>query len=361
MHATRDEPSIPSWSHDQVGSPFAPELEAPYFDDILGAWVLSRHADVLAAFRASSLSPASPDSKKVSEPSDEIARFNMRAETMEALSPVQLRAWREQMAREALASADGLPFEEAVDLMDRYARPLCLALAALVTDIPRDVAERLNEKAQTVSAAAAEPCDAVLRTNAKSASGELRGYFHSGPESLRESGFVALSQTMPCILGNAWFALIQHPKQWHLLHQHPELMEQAVEELLRYAGLVRTLSRTATEDLDLNGTSIRRGERIILRIVAANRDPERLSKPNQLDFTRRDGGHLALGAGPHSCVGASLIRMAAITITNPLLQRFVSANSAGPVDWQGGSGFRSPKSLWVRLNGGNGQPGNSRA
>ena len=63
-------------------------------------------------------------------------------------------------------------------------------------------------------------------------------------------------------------------------------MEQAVEELLRYAGPVRILSRTATAEIDLNGAFIGRGERIILRVVAANRDPERFSHPNQVDLAR---------------------------------------------------------------------------
>jgi cytochrome P450 len=142
---------------------------------------------------------------------------------------------------------------------------------------------------------------------------------------------------------------MQHPQQWSLLHQQPELTEQAIEELLRYAGLVRTLSRTAAANIDLNGSLIRKGERIILRIIAANHDPERFSYPNQVDVTRRDGGHLTLGAGPHSCVAAGLIRMAAIAITNPLLQRFATANPARHIEWQGGSGFRSPRSLWVCL------------
>jgi cytochrome P450 len=152
------------------------------------------------------------------------------------------------------------------------------------------------------------------------------------------------------LLGNAWFALVQHPLEWSLLHQQPELTEQAIEELLRYAGLARTLFRTATADLDLNGFSIRKGERIILRIVAANRDPERFSDPHRVDITRRDGGHFTLGAGPHSCVGAGLIRMAATTITHPLMRRFRSASLALPVRWQGGSGFRSPSSLWVSVS-----------
>jgi cytochrome P450 len=350
MHAGREELSKPAWSGDQLDSASPPEIEAPYFDEILGAWVLSRHADILAAFRVSSLSPASPNSKKVSEPIDESGRLKMRAETMEALSPTQLRAWREQLTPEAYALVQSLPIAEPVDLLDTYARPLCLSLAAMVTGISRHDAASLCAHAERVSAAAAEPYDHSLRHGAKAANVELRGCFHSGPEPLRDSGFVAVSQTMPCILGNAWFALLQHPQEWTLLHQQPALMEQAIEELLRYAGLVRILVRTATADIDLNGFFIRKGERIILRIIAANHDPARFSDPNQVDITRRGAGHLTLGYGSHACVGASLIRMAAATITQPLLQRFAAAKPAGSVVWQGGTGFRSPSSLWVRLS-----------
>jgi cytochrome P450 len=142
---------------------------------------------------------------------------------------------------------------------------------------------------------------------------------------------------------------MQFPQEWSLLHREPGLMEQAIEELLRYAGLVRILSRTATANIDLNGASIRRGERIILRIIAANRDPERFSHPNHVDLARRNAGHLTLGAGPHACVAANLIRMAAIAITRPLVHRAASAKLSRPVDWQGGSGFRSPRFLWVHL------------
>jgi cytochrome P450 len=349
MPAKRDYLSIPAWSRDQLDSPCPPELEDPYFDDHLKAWVLSRHADILAAFRASSLSPSSPHGQNGGEPSGESDRTNMRWETTEALSPNQLRAWRQRIAPEADALIHRLSTEAPVDLLAAYARPLCLSLAAMVTGNSRVAAEGLCELARQVSASAAEPFDPDVRLSAKSANEVLRGCFHSGPEALRDSGFVALSQTLPCLLGNAWFALTQHPQEWSLLHQQPELTEQAIEELLRYAGLARTLFRTAVADLDLNGFLIRKGERVILRIIAANRDPERFSEPDRVDLTRRDGGHFTLGAGPHSCVGAGLIRMAAATITHPLVQRFASANLALPIRWQGGSGFRSPSSLWVHL------------
>ena len=251
------DPLVPSWTQDQLDSPSPPEVEAPYFDHLLNAWVLTRHADILAAFRESSLIPASPQDRKTPDPSDDRDRARIRAETTEALSPVQIRAWRERLTPEVEARADRLPIGEPLDLMDEYARPLCLSLAAFVTGIARDEATRLHEKAQRVSAATAEPYDPGLRVHAKAANAQLRTCFHSGPEPLRDSGFVALSQTLPSLVGNAWFGLIQHPQQWSLLHQQPALTEQAIEELLRYSGLARTLTRVATADINLNGSIIR--------------------------------------------------------------------------------------------------------
>jgi cytochrome P450 len=87
----------------------------------------------------------------------------------------------------------------------------------------------------------------------------------------------------------------------------------------------------------------------VLRVFAANRDPERFSDPGRFDVMRRGTGQLALGAGSHACVGARLIRMAAVTITRPLLERFAWASLVEPVEWKGGSGFRTPASLPVRL------------
>src|SRR6201996_3324625 len=126
MHTRRDNPSIPAWREDQLDSLSVPELEAPYFDDALKAWVLSRYADILAAFYSSSLSPASPASDHDSQPSGEgaeceraegeRARLKMRAEAMASLSPAQLRAWRDQFAPAARALAGSLPLGEPVSL-----------------------------------------------------------------------------------------------------------------------------------------------------------------------------------------------------------------------------------------------------
>jgi hypothetical protein len=342
MPAKRDNPTIPAWTHDPLDSSSPPEVEPAYFDSALNAWVLSKHADILAAFRTSTLAPTQDNNDDL--------RATIRTETLEALSPQQLRVWREKLTPEAGRLANTLALVEPVDLMDAYARPLCLSLAAMVTGISQEHSTHLNEPAQRVSAAAAEPYDPALRAAAKIANAELRTCFHSGPETLRDAGFVALSQTLPCLLGNIWFALLQHPHQWTLLRQQPALTDQAIDELLRYAGLARTLTRTATADFHLNGSSIQRGDKIILRIIAGNRDPDRFSHPHQVDVTRPDPSHFTLGAGNHACVAAGLIRMAATSLTRPLLERFATPTQARPVDWRGGTGFRYPRSLWVCLH-----------
>jgi cytochrome P450 len=349
MHAKREHPAIPAWSDDELDSPFPQGMEPAYFDEDLKAWVLSRHADVLAAFRAPSLCPASSKSTKAPDPVEEAQRLEMREKTLNALSPTQLRAWREELVPEARRVVDRLPAGDPVDLVDECVRPFCLALAAIVTGTSRTDAEALYETAQPLSAAAAEPYDQTLRDSAKKANAKLHGCFHSEYETLRAPGFVALAHTMQGILANAWFALMQHPEEWARLNQRPDLMEQGIEELLRYAGLARIVSRAASEDIDLNGVSIREGERIILRIIAANHDSERFPDANQLNVARAGGGHLTLGAGSHSCVAANLIRMATVAITQPLVHRFAAATPARAVEWQGGSGFRYPKHLWATL------------
>lgn len=355
MQAENETTSIyvaPAWPEDQLDSPLSPLSEAPYFDAHLNAWVFSRHADILAAFRSPGLFPVSLRSQRPGQHPPEDEHQKMRAETLEALPASRLAVWRNALLPAAEAQAAQLaavePIEP-VDLLEFYARPICLSFAAQVTGISKETAASLYELARRVSAASAEPCDPALKPDADRADAELKKHFHSGPELLRDSTFVALTQTMPCLLGNAWYALTQHPEQWTLLHRQPELVENAIEELMRYAGLVRTLTREASADVHLNGTLICKGQRIVLRVIAANRDPERFSCSNQVDIRRREGGHFALGSGPHSCVGASLIRMVAITLTQPLLRQFASAKLFGSVEWQGGSGFRSPQALWVNL------------
>jgi cytochrome P450 len=339
----------PTWTDDHLDSPDPPEIKAPYFDERLGAWVLTRYADVLAAFRSPSLIPAAARGKESRDAPSKAERLEMRAETRAAVSLRHLRKWQKVLVPEVVTLTRSLPAGQTVDLVADVARPLCLVLAVAVTGASPDEMEHLEKLARHVSASAAEPYDAKIRSRSNAANAQLHSCFPAGPESLRSSGFVALSQTMTSLLANAWYGLLQHPQQWGQLHQQPSLTAKAIEELQRYAGLTRITFRQATHDVILNGVRLRKGDRVILRITAANRDPERFPYPEYIDWLHHGTGHLSLGAGPHACVGASLIRMAAVTITRPLIERFASAEIAGPVEWRGGPIFRSPASLPVRL------------
>jgi cytochrome P450 len=328
------------------------QIEKPYFDMQWNGWVLSRYADVAAAFHSPDLVLVGATSKDEYPEVDEAARLRMRAETRDALSPVVLRSWRKQMLHHARARVAQFECGEPIDLIKDYAKPVCLALAIFATQPDPIPSQHLITLAADVSLAAADPLDEHLKAQSKRATEELRPFFTKGPEPMRDSGFVALSQTLVSLLGNAWFVLARHPQEWQRLHRRPALVARGVEELQRFAGLTRLLFRRATADTTLNGLSIRRGDRVILSLRAANRDPARCPDPQEFSVIRPRISHLSLGAGPHACVGAPLIRMATIATTLALVERFSSARVIAPIEWQGGIGFVSPVALPVVLGAG---------
>jgi cytochrome P450 len=337
----------PAWGNDCQDGVFRLRATQPYFDAQLDSWVLSRYADVTAAFQCPELVVVGSTNKERNPQVDEAARLRMRAETREALSPVKLRSWRKQMLQHGRELVAQFGPRQPVDLIRDYAQPLCLELAVLATGPAAVSVGHLTALAAQVSLAAAEPLDAELKSQSKAATAELRPFFTRGPEPMRESGFVALSQTLVSLLGNAWFALASYPQEWGKLHAQPLLVARGVEELQRFAGLTRLLFRRAMADMNLNGISIRKGERVVLCLLAANRDPQRYPDAGELSVMRPRIGHVNLGAGLHACVGAPLVRVAAIAATMALVERFSSVALIEPIDWQGGSGFISPIALPV--------------
>jgi cytochrome P450 len=84
---------------------------------------------------------------------------------------------------------------------------------------------------------------------------------------------------------------------------------------------------------------------VVLCLLPANRDPERYPDAHQLSVMRARIGHVNLGAGLHACVGAPLVRVAAIATTMALVERFSTVELIEPIEWRGGSGFISPIAL----------------
>src|ERR1700723_3160485 len=101
IRTVRDEPSTPAWTTDRLDSSSPPQIEPPYFDESLGAWVPSRHADILAAFRAPGFAPAGPHAWKNPKPSCESSRLKMRESTLQALAPSEMADWHNLLAQSA--------------------------------------------------------------------------------------------------------------------------------------------------------------------------------------------------------------------------------------------------------------------
>jgi cytochrome P450 len=105
-------------------------------------------------------------------------------------------------------------------------------------------------------------------------------------------------------------ALLRHPDQFALLRERPELMDHAVEEVIRYVSVVSEVSpRTAVEDVPMGGQVIRAGEQVGCSLFAANRAQRPGETPEGLDVTRENVSHLGFGHGPHVCLGAALAKV----------------------------------------------------
>jgi cytochrome P450 len=123
-------------------------------------------------------------------------------------------------------------------------------------------------------------------------------------------------------IGNAVLSLLQHPDQLAILKERPELVRDAIEELLRYETPTQALPWFAAVDAELGGVTIPAGHKVIVMTGAANRDPAVFEDPDQLDVRRPARRHLAFGSGVHSCLGAALARRELDLVLTYLLTRF---------------------------------------
>ncbi|MEV0962363.1 MULTISPECIES: cytochrome P450 [unclassified Streptomyces] len=129
----------------------------------------------------------------------------------------------------------------------------------------------------------------------------------------------------------ALIALFRNPGTLDRLRDDPGLLPQAVEELLRYdSAFELTTWRFFAEDSDLHGTAVPAGDSVIVSLCAANRDPRRFDRPDELDLERSPNPHLAFGHGIHFCPGAALARAELRIALDTLLTRLPGLHLAVP-------------------------------
>ncbi|HYH94417.1 cytochrome P450 [Hyalangium sp.] len=180
---------------------------------------------------------------------------------------------------------------------------------------------------------------------------EDQGRFLSEQEVLATCSLVLFAghETTTHLLANGLYLLLKNPEQREVMLGSDEQLEAAVEEVLRYESPIQRLSRVITEDFELHGQTLRKGQKAFLMIGAANRDSRQFPEADRLNLQRQDNRHIALGFGIHYCLGAALGRMEGQIALRTVLRRFPKLRLLEEPERLENVAFRGFKSLPVSL------------
>lgn len=272
-----------------------------------------------------------------------------------ALGAAPVDALRPRIRRLARGLVEPLATRSTVDVVADFAAPFPLLVVSGVLGVPERRQAWFRERALDLQRAGGARVDreAAGLARAERAAAELGAYFRRelelrrGPGNDRGDLLSALvraadersslspeEQAATCIhlltaghetttglIGKAVLALLVRPETAAELRAEPALLPGAVDEFLRHDPPVQMVTRWAQRDTVLAGYPVRRGDRIVLVLGSANRDPERFPDPERLDVRRDSARHCGFGLGIHYCAGAALARAEAEAGLAVLLER----------------------------------------
>jgi len=373
-----------------------------HWSTAMNAWVLTRYADVLDALRnqklisgqrvkayadmlpATTRDELQPLLEHVGlwianmDPPD---HTRLRRLVNVVFTPRMVEGLRPDIERTITELLDGLMDRSAFDFVRDFAYPLPAIVISQMLGVPRSDRERFMSwsddltayagtgrpdlevaRAACTSAAAlgdylqdlltqrrAEPGDDLISSLARL---EDEGDKLSEQELLSMCGFllVAGHETTMGLLSNGMFALLKSPEQFERLRNEPDLTTSAVEELLRFDSPIQHQTRVAGEALEIGGKQIKKGQRVVPLIGAANRDPDQFPDPDKLDLARSPNRHVAFGHGIHFCVGAPLARLEAQIAFPAILNRFPKMQLTDePLVYRRHTSNRNPVALPIAL------------
>ncbi len=176
-----------------------------------------------------------------------------------------------------------------------------------------------------------------------------------GPMSVRETTsnamllLVAGHDSTVNTITNCVMTLLRNPGSWDFVRQRPELIPRTIEEVQRLQSAVQFFpSRSATSDIEIDGTVIPAGSAVHLIYAAANRDPRRFDNPDRFDPLREDNEHFGWGSGVHTCMGGPLARLEVNLALEIFLRRVESPKLVvDPPPYRHNQVFRGPRHLSV--------------
>ena len=321
-------------------------------------YTLSRFADVEAALRdietfSSEFGQGPRFTPPVGMLCDPPQHTFYRSLVQRAFTPKMIEALRPRVTALSHELIDAFPAHAGFDLHDAFAFPLPVVIIAELLGVPTADLDRFKHwsdiQVTAMGAADARPyaddqaaffgyLQQHLRTRrhqlreGAAATEDLLGLLAAArdgagellPEeqllSVLSQLLVGGNETTTSLITNCVWRLLQFGL-WSDLVAHPELVDAAVEESLRFDPPVLSLYRNTTCDVVIQGVRIPRGAKVCLHYAAANRDPDEFPNPDQFELHRPRQRHLAFGLGVHFCLGASMARMEAQIALTSLLQR----------------------------------------
>ena len=145
------------------------------------------------------------------------------------------------------------------------------------------------------------------------------------------------------------YAFATNPDQWRRLREDPSLARVAFDEAVRWESPVQTFFRTATTDLRVGEVVIPEGQKILMFLAAANRDPRRWTDPDAFDLSRDPSGHVGFGMGIHQCIGQHVARLEAEALLTALTRRVRSIEVDGPTTRHHNNTLRAWASMPVKV------------
>lgn len=222
-----------------------------------------------------------------------------------------------------IADMLGVPAKDR-DLLPRWSQDISAVFGPV--DLPslrrsqRSVTEMSEYMRPIVQARRERPADDLI---SMLVAAQEQGTIRSEDEILANCVLLLFAghETTLNLISNGLYLLLTHPDELHQLQDRPELLPDAIEEMLRYAGPASITTRFALEPMRLADAHIEANQMVYLALAAGNRDPEQVDDPDRFDISRTPMRHLAFGQGTFYCLGAALARMEAQVCFSTLFRR----------------------------------------
>ena len=312
---------------------------------------------------------------------DEPDHRRLRMLVNDIFTPSAVRKWHDRIVAIIESRLDAISASE-FDLVAEYAGPIPTVVIAQMMGIPTEHHEDFKRWSDTSVTIGFNPLpseeEALAGADARAAldsffaeeialrkrkpgpdlisqmlAAQIEGEQLTDKEIISQCNLllVAGNVTTTDMIGNGIKALLDHPEQLAKLRAHPELIEGAVEEVLRYDSPVVNSGRIAHTKIEIGGCPISTGESLSVSLGAANHDPEVYSHPENFDIERESVPHQSFGGGRHHCLGASLARLEGQEAILRLVQRFPNLRlSDKGFEYAAIPAFRGMSHCWLRTD-----------